>query len=167
MSPLCALVLLSLSALRSNSYCVGSDALVFPDAVAYCEEVSSQLASFGNITEFNQILNLCNSTSSRSKCWIGLEVVGFTSDGPIYAFLDGSSLQYGFDANNTPTLGQRPWGNGQPSTITFPSNPQGCMRLAWDFGYLMDDAPCTTPAGFARSLPICHNGTISKLILCQ
>lgn len=158
-----SLILLSLLPWLSNSYCIGLDFLTFDAAEVYCQEVSSHLASFGNSTDFDQILHICSATGS-TRCWIGLRLTDTSR--LIYNFSDGSPLQYGFFPNNTPTIGQGPWGDQQPSTINFPDDPQTCIVLSksssWPYEYILDDIECNTT--YVR--PICNNGTFQICFIC-
>ena len=78
------------------------------DALRHCRDQGYDLASIHNGDQMDIANNLCGS----SWCWIGLR---YDEDNDEWSWTDGSKLDYGFNADGSPTNGVWPWQVNEPN----------------------------------------------------
>jgi len=91
-------------------FMVGSQAVSGYNAQAYCEGYGATLASVHSEAERDEVLSYCETQSS--SCWIGLTL---STDKTTWTWSDGTAIDYGFNADGSPTVGAGPWYSGEPN----------------------------------------------------
>ena len=134
---------------------VGPTASSFTAAKQYCESIGSNLASIHSSAENSIARTECMNTDAStnggvSGCWIGLFLDDVNTPEGQWKWIDGSTLDYGFDSNGDPTTTQNdPWYPGEPNDNGGNENyihyfvPQ---QFNWN------DAPGNSP-----NYPICND----------
>ena len=91
--------------------------MTWNEAKEYCISQGSNLVTFNNSTINDELKLLCQlnyDTSNSGGCWNGLYHNDSTS---LWKWSDGSSLNYGFNIDGSPTVGIYPWSQGEPNNV--------------------------------------------------